>query len=118
MIVKSQQNGIEVVTRPWLAVRSGGILTIVVLINALDLIDVCKTDARISRFGNYLGKTLSAPSTEPAVIELAAKALARLTQVSGTYTANLKNQLVTHEFKRAVENLQEPQTVHYPRSGH
>ena len=29
--------------------QSGGILTIVVLINALDLIDVCKTDARISR---------------------------------------------------------------------
>ena len=31
------------------AAKSGGILTIVVLINALDLIDVCKTDARISR---------------------------------------------------------------------
>ena len=77
-----------------------------------------KTLPFLFRFGNYLGKTLSAPSTEPAVIELAAKALARLTQVSGTYTANLKNQLVTHEFKRAVENLQEPQTVHYPRSGH
>ena len=53
-----------------------------VLINALDLIDVCKTDARISRFGNYLGKTLSARSTEPAVIELAAKSLTRLNQVS------------------------------------
>ena len=32
------------------AAKSGGILTIVVLINALDLIDVCKTDARISRY--------------------------------------------------------------------
>ena len=62
------------------AAKSGGILTIVVLINALDLIDVCKTDARISRFGNFLGQTLGS-STEPAVIELAAKALARLTQV-------------------------------------
>ena len=31
------------------AAKTGGILTIVVLINALDLIDVCKTDARISR---------------------------------------------------------------------
>ena len=31
------------------AAKSGGILTIVVLINALDLIDVCKTDARITR---------------------------------------------------------------------
>ena len=60
------------------------------------------------RFGNFLGQTLAAPSTEPVVIELAAKALARLTQVSGTYTANLKNQLVTHEFKRAIENLQDP----------
>ena len=31
------------------AAKSGGILTIGVLINALDLIDVCKTDARITR---------------------------------------------------------------------
>ena len=60
MILKSQLNRVELVTRPWPAARSGGILTIVVLINALDLIDVCKTDARISRFGNYLGQTLSA----------------------------------------------------------
>ena len=90
------------------AAKSGGILTIVVLINALDLIDICKTDARISRFGNFLCQTCLASSTEPAVIELAAKALARLTQVSGTYTVNLMNQLVTHEFKRAIENLQEP----------
>ena len=31
------------------AANSGGILTIVVLINALDLMDVCKTDSRITR---------------------------------------------------------------------
>ena len=31
------------------AAKMGGILAIVVLINALDLIDVCKTDARITR---------------------------------------------------------------------
>ena len=74
--------------------------------NLLDLIDVCKTDARISRFGNYLCQTCLAASSEPSVIELAAKALARLTQVSGTYTANLKTQLVNHEVKRAFENLQ------------
>ena len=70
-----------------------------------DLIDVCKTDARISRFGNYLCQTCLAASSEPAVLELASKALARLTQVSGTYTANLKTQLVNHEVKRAFENL-------------
>ena len=67
---------------------------------------MCKTDARISRFGNYLCQTCLAASSEPGVIELAAKALARLTQVSGTYTANLKTQLVNHEVKRAFENLQ------------
>lgn len=61
--------------------KLGGILTIVVLINALDMIDVCKTDTRISRFGNFLGQTCLASSTESDVIELAAKALARLTQV-------------------------------------
>ena len=40
------------------------------------------------------------------VIELSAKALARLTQVSGTYTANLKLQLMAFEVKRAFEVLQ------------
>ena len=75
------------------------------------MIDVCKTDARISRFGNYLCQTCLTGSSEPAVIELAAKALARLTQVSGTYTTNLKTQLVSHEVKRAFENLQAMQTV-------
>ena len=60
----------------------GGILAVVALINALDVIDIGKTDTRISRFGNFLCNACLAPSTDPAVIELAAKALARLTQVN------------------------------------
>lgn len=75
------------------------------------MIDVCKTDARISRFGNYLCQTCLGGSSEPEVIELAAKALARLTQVSGTYTTNLKTQLVNHEVKRAFEYLQSMQST-------
>ena len=86
--------------------KLGGVLAIVALINALDLVDVCKTDTRISRFGNFLCNTCLANSTDPVVIELSAKALARLTQVSGTYTANLKFQLIAHEVKRAFEVLQ------------
>ena len=86
--------------------KVGGVLAIVALINALDLVDVCKTDTRISRFGNFLCNTCLANSTDPVVIELSAKALARLTQVSGTYTANLKFQLTAHEVKRAFEVLQ------------
>ena len=74
--------------------KLGGVLAIVALINALDLIDVCKTDTRISRFGNFLCNTCLANATDPAVIEMSAKALARLTQVSGTYTATLKLQLI------------------------
>ena len=85
--------------------KLGGVLAIVALINALDLVDVCKTDTRISRFGNFLCNTCLANSTDPVVIELSAKALARLTQVSGTYTANLKFQLIAHEVKRAFEVL-------------
>ena len=86
--------------------KLGGVLAIVALINALDLIDVCKTDTRISRFGNFLCNTCLANATDPAVIEMSAKALARLTQVSGTYTATLKLQLIAHEVKRAFEVLQ------------
>ena len=86
--------------------KLGGILAIVALINALDLVDICKTDSWISRFGNYLCNTCLANSTDPVVIEYSAKALARLTQVSGTYTANLKFQLIAHEVKRAFEVLQ------------
>ena len=95
----------ELVTRPWLAARSGGILTIVVLINALDLIDVCKTDERISRFGNYLGKTLRAPSTEPAVIELTAKSLTRLNQVSEGSTCVLYSLKYGKQGTRRVQGL-------------
>ena len=36
--------------------KLGGVLAIVALINALDLVDVCKTDTRISRFGNFLSE--------------------------------------------------------------
>ncbi len=86
--------------------KVAGVLAIIALINALDLVDVCKTDTRVSRFGNFLCNTCLAGSSNQAVIELAAKALARLTQVSGTYTANLKFQLVAHEVKRAFEVLQ------------
>ena len=77
--------------------KLGGVLAIVALINALDLIDVCKTDTRISRFGNFLCNTCLANATDPAVIEMSAKALARLTQVSGTYTATLKLQLIGND---------------------
>eukprot|EP00095_Tigriopus_kingsejongensis_P005635 maker-scaffold420_size176246-snap-gene-0.24 protein:Tk05635 transcript:maker-scaffold420_size176246-snap-gene-0.24-mRNA-1 annotation:"target of rapamycin" len=101
--------------------KLGGILAIVALINA----DVCNTGDRISRFGNYLRNNClsTAPSSSSgssssshgshvssedfAVIELASKAIARLTQVSsGTYTANLKFELIDHEVKRAFELLQ------------
>ena len=41
-----------------------------------------------------------------AVIELATKAIARLTQVSGMYTANLKFDFIDHEVKKAFEWLQ------------
>ena len=60
----------------------------------------------IFRFGNFLCNTCLANTTDPAVIELAAKALARLTQVSGSYTANLIFQLIASEVKRAFEVLQ------------
>lgn len=86
--------------------KLGGVLAIVALINALDLVDVCKTDTRITRFANFLCYTCLATSTDPVVIELSAKAFARLTQVSGTYTANLKIQLIAHEVKHAFEVLQ------------
>ena len=99
--------------------KLGGVLAIVALINALDLVDVCKTDTRISRFGNFLCNTCLANSTDPVVIELAAKALARLTQVSGTYTANLKFQLIAFEVKRSFEVLQgdAPSGGHVDNSG-
>ena len=99
--------------------KMGGILAIVALINA----DVCNTGTRISRyilgsttpilflllrFGNYLRNNClaQANSLDLAVIELATKAIARLTQVSGTYTANLKFDFIDHEVKKAFEWLQ------------
>ena len=44
-----------------------------------------------------------------AVIELATKAIARLTQVSGMYTANLKFDFIDHEVKKAFEWLSAPE---------
>ena len=60
--------------------KMGGILAIVALINA----DVGNTGIRISRFGNYLRNNClaQANSLDLAVIELATKAIARLTQVN------------------------------------
>ena len=86
--------------------KMGGILAIVALINA----DVCNTGTRISRFGNYLRNNClaQANSLDLSVIELATKAIARLTQVSGTYTANLKFDFIDHEVKKAFEWLSAP----------
>ena len=84
------------------ASKLGGILAIVALINA----DVCNTNDRISRFGNYIRNNCLPPNTQDVmVIELAAKAIARLTQVSGTYTANVKFELIDFEVRRAFELL-------------
>ena len=87
--------------------KMGGILAIVALMNA----DVCNTGTRISRFGNYLRNNClaQANSLDLAVIELATKAIARLTQVSGTYTANLKFDFIDHEVKKAFEWLSAPE---------
>ena len=81
----------------------GGILAIVALMNA----DVCNTGTRISRFGNYLRNNCLAQANtlDLTVIELATKAIARLTQVSGTYTANLKFDFIDWEVKKAFEWL-------------
>ncbi len=61
------------------ASKLGGVMAIVALINA----DACNANDRISRFGNYLRNNCMPPNTtDVAVIELASKAIARLTQVS------------------------------------
>ena len=108
---------LDLVKSPDTSSKLGGILAIVALINA----EACNTGDRISRFGNYLrnnclagqataysnsdytdGKTVA----DAAVIELASKAIARLMQVSGAYTVNLKLDLIDHEMKRSIEVLQ------------
>ena len=63
------------------------------------------------RFGNYLRNNClsQANSLDLSVIELATKAIARLTQVSGTYTANLKFDFIDHEVKKAFEWLSAPE---------
>jgi FKBP12-rapamycin complex-associated protein len=122
------KNILDLVKSSDTAAKLGGILAIVALINA----DACNTGDRISRFGNYLrNNCLAGQTTVPsssssssssststssgsstiadaAVIELASKAIARLTQVSGTYTVNLKLDLIDHELKRSIEMLQGP----------
>ncbi|GAB6019044.1 hypothetical protein CHUAL_000671 [Chamberlinius hualienensis] len=75
--------------------KKGGILGIVSLIG----IDVGNTSTRISRFANYLRNLL--PSTDTSVMELAAMAVGRVAQASGTYTA----EYVEFEVKRAFEWL-------------
>ena len=42
-----------------------------------------------------------ANSLDLSVIELATKAIARLTQVTGTYTANLKFDFIEHEVNKS-----------------
>ena len=62
------------------------------------------------RFGNYLrNNCLAQDSLDLSVIELATKAIARLTQVSGMYTANLKFDFIDHEVKKAFEWLSAPE---------
>ena len=63
------------------------------------------------RFGNYLKNNCLAQAhqLDLAVIELATKAIARLTQVSGMYTANLKFDFIDHEVKKAFEWLSAPE---------
>ena len=65
----------------------------------------------VPRFGNYLRNNClaQANSLDLSVIELATKAIARLTQVSGTYTANLKFDFIDHEVKKAFEWLSAPE---------
>ncbi len=93
---------LDLVKSPDSASKMGGAMAVVALINA----DVCNTNDRVSRFGNYLRNNCLPPATsDAAVIELASRAFARLTQVSGTHTANVKFELIDHEVKRAFEVL-------------
>lgn len=62
-------------------------------------VDVGNTSTRISRFANYLRKLL--PSSDYAVMEMAAHAVGKLALASGTYTA----EYVEFEVKRAFEWL-------------
>lgn len=59
--------------------KKGGILAIVSLLR----VDVGNTNARMSRFANYLKNLL--PSQDVAVMELAARAVGKLTQVVHEY---------------------------------
>ena len=75
--------------------KKGGILAIVSLLG----VDVGNTNARMSRFANYVRNLL--PSQDVVVMKLAARAVGKLTQASGSYTA----EYVEFEVKRAFEWL-------------
>ncbi len=82
--------------------KLGGVMAVVALVNA----DACNTNDRVSRFGNYLRNNCLPPATsDPAVVELTARAFAKLTQVSGTATAGVKFELIDNVIKRAFEDL-------------
>nr|DBA16552.1 TPA: hypothetical protein GDO54_003933 [Pyxicephalus adspersus] len=74
--------------------RKGGILAIVSLIGVEG-----GNATRISRFANYLRNLL--PSSDPAVMEMASKAMGRLAMAGDTFTA----EYVEFEVKRALEWL-------------
>ncbi len=93
---------LDLVQSPDPSAKMGGVMAVVALVNA----DVCNTNDRVSRFGNYLRNNCLPPAaSDPAVVAMAARAFARLTQVSGTHTANVKFELIDHEVKRAFEVL-------------
>ncbi|XP_075183475.1 serine/threonine-protein kinase mTOR [Anomaloglossus baeobatrachus] len=72
--------------------RKGGILAIVSLMGVEG-----GNATRISRFANYLRNLL--PSSDPAVMEMASKAMGRLAMAGDTFTA----EYVEFEVKRALE---------------
>ncbi|XP_075136061.1 serine/threonine-protein kinase mTOR isoform X5 [Leptodactylus fuscus] len=74
--------------------RKGGILAIVSLLGVEG-----GNATRISRFANYLRNLL--PSSDPAVMEMASKAMGRLAMAGDTFTA----EYVEFEVKRALEWL-------------
>ena len=81
--------------------KKGGILAIVSLLQ----VDVGNTNARMTRFANYLKNLL--PSQDVVVMELTARALGKLTLVTGyIYSHAKKNmQAVTHLYVIGVWKL-------------
>lgn len=64
--------------------KKGGILAIVSLLR----VDIGNTNARMSRFANYLRSLL--PSQDVTVMELTARAVGKLTQVNHSFTSVLQ----------------------------